>query len=592
MMHLVALVARWRSRCRRPARGRSHRRQPRPRPTTVCCGCCSSTRPTSTPRTCRRARPSAISQPSSGPVRPDGRDPGDRPGLGLHQREPRDGRRASSSRRPAACCSTPSSGRPSRPSSAAEAATWASTTRAGRWARASTTSTRSTSVSWAPCPRVTPRTPRAAGPRRREGRRPPADAGPRRARSPAATSGTTGRSTPLPSCAPCSRPTSPPTGMGRQGTTHPITWCQQIDAGRSWYTGMGHEGTAYSEPYMRNQMRNGLAYAAGLLDGRLLAAGQGRAGFLERRHAVAGDAHQRGAHLRRQGPVLRQQGRPATPPRRTPSPATSRIYQGGQVEIDIWDPAEPRTMSMTRADLRAGIVENATYTDLFCSMQVQNPHNHSTMTVGGDDGLGENAPNDASDGRDELHDQQRAAERGAHELPPVVPHRHDDARRLHRRPGRQPARRPRRSGRPDARGLHPGRGRRAGSCLRGARSSATATPATARTAGGTPAPSWRRTTATSSTSAARRCSSSTPRATTVRASSRCAARCLLPSPTRATSATRSVPRPPPRCTAPARSCRSVAALGQRRRTRRCAGRLHRRHHRRHSRSGHHAPPSR
>ena len=31
-------------------------------------------------------------------------------------------------------------------------------------------------------------------------------------------------------------------------------------------------------------------------------------------------------------------------------------------------------------------------------MQVQNPHNHSTMTVGGDDGLGGNAPNDAAIG--------------------------------------------------------------------------------------------------------------------------------------------------------------------------------------------------
>ena len=63
--------------------------------------------------------------------------------------------------------------------------------------------------------------------------------------------------------------------MGRQGTTHPITWCQEIDAGRSWYSGMGHEGTAYSEPVIRTQMKNGLAYAAGLLPGRLLAAGQG-----------------------------------------------------------------------------------------------------------------------------------------------------------------------------------------------------------------------------------------------------------------------------------------------------------------------------
>ncbi|GAA5078050.1 type 1 glutamine amidotransferase [Thermocatellispora tengchongensis] len=54
-------------------------------------------------------------------------------------------------------------------------------------------------------------------------------------------------------------------GGSNPGVPHPITWCQQIDAGRSWYTAMGHEGTAYEEAYMRAQMKNGLAYAAGLL---------------------------------------------------------------------------------------------------------------------------------------------------------------------------------------------------------------------------------------------------------------------------------------------------------------------------------------
>ncbi|MEV0567911.1 ThuA domain-containing protein [Dactylosporangium sp. NPDC050588] len=54
-------------------------------------------------------------------------------------------------------------------------------------------------------------------------------------------------------------------GGGANGSPHPLTWCQKIDSGRSWYTSMGHEGTAYSEPYMRAQMKNGLAYAAGLL---------------------------------------------------------------------------------------------------------------------------------------------------------------------------------------------------------------------------------------------------------------------------------------------------------------------------------------
>ncbi|GAA3199533.1 LamG-like jellyroll fold domain-containing protein [Dactylosporangium siamense] len=54
-------------------------------------------------------------------------------------------------------------------------------------------------------------------------------------------------------------------GGGANGSPHPVTWCQKIDSGRSWYTSMGHEGTAYAEPYMLAQMKNGLAYAAGLL---------------------------------------------------------------------------------------------------------------------------------------------------------------------------------------------------------------------------------------------------------------------------------------------------------------------------------------
>ena len=70
------------------------------------------------------------------------------------------------------------------------------------------------------------------------------------------------------------------------------------------------------------------------------------------------------------------------------------ITQGGQMEVDVWDPAEARTL----ANVRDGILPNTTYTDLFCSMQVQNSHDHSTMTVGGDDGLGGNAPNDAAIG--------------------------------------------------------------------------------------------------------------------------------------------------------------------------------------------------
>ena len=70
------------------------------------------------------------------------------------------------------------------------------------------------------------------------------------------------------------------------------------------------------------------------------------------------------------------------------------VTQGGQMEIDVWDPAVVRTV----ANVVSGVIPNATYTDLFCSMQVQMPHRRTTMTVGGDDGLGGNAPNDAAIG--------------------------------------------------------------------------------------------------------------------------------------------------------------------------------------------------
>ncbi|HXH79950.1 LamG-like jellyroll fold domain-containing protein [Nocardioides sp.] len=181
-------------------------------------------------------------------------------------------------------------------------------------------------------------------------------------------------------------------GMGRQGTTHPITWCQQIDSGRSWYSGMGHTESSYSEPFIRQQMRHGLAYAAGLLaadcspprkDDQGSWSGVTPWPLMPINMALTAD-----------GKVQSFGSKGGSDPNPYDWTGDNTIYQGGQVEIDIWDPTTPRTLG----NLRSGIVQNATYTDLFCSMQVQNPHNHSTMTVGGDDGLGENAPNDGSMG--------------------------------------------------------------------------------------------------------------------------------------------------------------------------------------------------
>ncbi|WP_307828070.1 LamG-like jellyroll fold domain-containing protein [Nocardioides sp. SYSU D00038] len=182
--------------------------------------------------------------------------------------------------------------------------------------------------------------------------------------------------------------------LGRQGTTHPITWCQQIDSGRSWYTGMGHEGTAYSEPFIRTQMKNGLAYSAGLLPADCSPPEKDVEGswsgvtpwpLMPINAALTSDGK-----VQSFGSVV-YGGTDTTPYDWT---GNSAVSQGGQFEIDVWDPAQPRTL----ANVLDGVLPNTTYTDLFCSMQVQNPHRRSTMTIGGDDGLGSNDPVNASIG--------------------------------------------------------------------------------------------------------------------------------------------------------------------------------------------------
>ncbi|GAA1515108.1 LamG-like jellyroll fold domain-containing protein [Nocardioides humi] len=183
--------------------------------------------------------------------------------------------------------------------------------------------------------------------------------------------------------------------LGKQGTNHPITWCQQIDSGRSWYTGMGHEGTAYSEPFMRTQMRSGLAYAAGLLQADCSPPAKDEHGswsgvtpwpLMPINMALTSDGK------------VQSFGSVAVAGCTDNAPydfsGNNCVTQGGQTEIDVWDPSQERTLS----NLRDGIITNTTYTDLFCSMQVQNPHRKTTMTVGGDDSLGGNAPNDAAIG--------------------------------------------------------------------------------------------------------------------------------------------------------------------------------------------------
>ncbi len=183
-------------------------------------------------------------------------------------------------------------------------------------------------------------------------------------------------------------------GMGHQGSTHPVTWCQQIDSGRSWYTSMGHEGTAYAEPYMLAQMKNGIAYATKLLAANCTPPVKDQAGawsgvtpwpLVPINMALTSDGR-----VQSFGSV----GGWANDTSPYDFYGNDSVTQGGQMEVDVWDPAQPRTL----ANVRNGIIPNTTYTDLFCAMQVQMPHDHSTMTVGGDDGLGGNAPNDAAIG--------------------------------------------------------------------------------------------------------------------------------------------------------------------------------------------------
>lgn len=183
--------------------------------------------------------------------------------------------------------------------------------------------------------------------------------------------------------------------LGRQGSNHPITWCQKIDSGRSWYTGMGHEGTAYSETFMRSMIKNGIAYGAGLLPADCSPPKKDQHGtwsgvtpwpLMPINMALTSDGK-----VQSFGSIARAGCTDNAPYDWT---GNGCIAQGGQTEIDVWDPAVPRTL----ANLRSGIVANTTYTDLFCSMQVQNPHTGSTMTVGGDDGLGNNDPNESAIG--------------------------------------------------------------------------------------------------------------------------------------------------------------------------------------------------
>lgn len=181
---------------------------------------------------------------------------------------------------------------------------------------------------------------------------------------------------------------------GRHGTDHPITWCQEFDGGRSWYTAMGHEGSAYSEPVMRTQLRNGLAYTAGLLPADCSPPVKDEVGewssgsaavtsqvtpwpLVAINAALTADAKLQSFGSTSTGCT------DSTPYDWT---GNSCQAQGGQFQFDIWDPTTSRTLD----NVDDGVIRNTTYTDMFCSVQVLNPKSGSVMTMGGDDGLGNN----------------------------------------------------------------------------------------------------------------------------------------------------------------------------------------------------------
>ncbi|RYC14845.1 LamG-like jellyroll fold domain-containing protein [Nocardioides zhouii] len=197
------------------------------------------------------------------------------------------------------------------------------------------------------------------------------------------------------------------TEVGEEGTTHPVTWCQTIDAGRSWYSSLGHHASAYTaaddggnandndaDNFVRAQLRNGLAYSAALLPADCSPPAkdeQGSWGDVTPWPLVPINAA-----LTTDGKVqsFGSVSSGCTDANPYDWGGNGCVTQGGQMQIDVWDPSVIRSIG----NVIAGVVPNATYTDLFCSMQVQMPHRRSTFTVGGDDGLGGNAPNDAAIG--------------------------------------------------------------------------------------------------------------------------------------------------------------------------------------------------
>ena len=61
-------------------------------------------------------------------------------------------------------------------------------------------------------------------------------------------------------------------GKASMGGDHPIMWWQDFEGGRAWYTAGGHTKESYTEPLFRQHLREGIAWAAGIVDAKAVPA--------------------------------------------------------------------------------------------------------------------------------------------------------------------------------------------------------------------------------------------------------------------------------------------------------------------------------
>ncbi len=60
-------------------------------------------------------------------------------------------------------------------------------------------------------------------------------------------------------------------GKASMGGDHPTMWCHEFEGGRAWYTAGGHTKESYTEPLFRQNLREGIEWAAGIPEGKAVA---------------------------------------------------------------------------------------------------------------------------------------------------------------------------------------------------------------------------------------------------------------------------------------------------------------------------------